>query len=52
MKTPKQYSSKTGWLGVVALGLVWFSATATTQTFTILKSFGNLTNITRVAPLS
>ena len=52
MKTPKQLSTKIRLLCITALGLVWVNATATAQTFTVLKSFGNLTNITGTYPRS
>jgi len=50
VKTPQQFSTKADCLWVVTVGLLWFSATATAQTLTVLKSFGNLTNISGAMP--
>lgn len=52
MKTPKHLCTKTRLLCAVVLGLTCFNATATAQTFTVLKSFGNLTDISGTAPQS
>ena len=50
MKTLEQLSAKAGLLCAIALGLA--GATATAQTFTTLKSFGILTNVTGRNPHS
>jgi len=43
VKTPKQFFTKTALICAEALGLVWFSPSASAQTFILLKSFGNST---------
>ena len=50
MKTPKQLSTKTRLLCAVASVLTLTSVPATAQTYTMLKSFGSLTNITGFSP--
>ena len=52
MNTAEHFSTKANLLCAAALGFVWFSATSTAQTFTILKSFGTVVNIAGFGPRS
>ena len=45
-ETSRQLWAKTRVLCAVALGLIWANASATAQTFTTIKNFGFLTNVT------
>src|SRR5262245_36130557 len=52
MRAFKQISTRAGLICAVVLGLLWINAAVTAQTFTTIRSFGNLTNVTGFNPTS